>query len=532
MRRNVLKAAFAPPLWALWITLWPTLASAQSLNDGDVLPKNVGGVIISPGTSYGNGLLQRYAAGWQTFRESVLTDVNDVPLANQFGDPAAVRFGLNGDLGTTSFDGSASSFALNLTGAYGITDRLTVAVVAPFQWVRYSLDAALVYKDGDPSDFHVTGNLQCPAGNFNLNLDSITALGTFEDGYRFNIGDLERVLTSECFGYDPVFDRFERGDDGLLHGRTNRTKSGFRDIAFGAKYQFFHGRHVRLAGLFYVVAGTGKPASPNKLIDFKLGDGNWNVGFVLGSTFPLGNFRLGLGAGYDIELPDSERLRLYGLGFSQAQEDRLARGEITEQELFAEVDQGNIQPLVTRYDVVEVQRKLGNNINVYGVLSYQVFEWLSVGVTFTLLHHFRDRINSIGDRPDGAAPYPTEQEVRAEVQAMVDRGEIAEDDRIQALKDRLPGTDGRKKAAYSWRTVRGQLGMGFGLNFNTLAMFARDEFPIPLIASIGMNYFVAGQNIDTPDSLALNLTLPFALGEVKDPASWGYDEDGEGPPWM
>jgi len=550
-----LKAAHTPRLLGLALVLCPATGLAQSLFDGDVLPAHVGGVIVSPGVGYGNGVLERFGRGWQFGRESILEDVDGLDLTEILGGNEqginALRAVAGGQLGTTSFQASQNSFAMNFTAAYGITDRLTVALLVPFQWVRYDLDASLTYKtdyvreDGTPdddrnaiSDLRVNADpsaIRCPSGDFDFGPEDVARLGTRDmPGYRFNIGDLQRALTSDCLGYDPLFDRVEIGDDGLFHGRQSRTVSGFRDIAFGAKYQFFHGRHVRLAALGYLVAGTGRPADPDKLIDFKLGDGNWNAGLLIGATIPVGKLRIGLSVGYDVELPDSERLRLPNVNFSDDLEDRLARGDITERELLDNhIDDGNIQPLVTRFDVVEVKRKLGNNFNAYGIVSYQLLEWLSIGAGFTLLHHFRDRLTSIGDRPDGAAPYPTEQEVRDEVQGMVDRGEItSEEERIQALRDRLPTTVERKKAAYGWRTIRGQLAVNVGFNVNTLAMFARDEFPVPIIASVGITRFVAGQNIDTPDSINLNLTLPFAFGEVKDPATLGYDEDGEGPPWL
>ena len=519
----------------------PAGALAQSLYDGDTLPRGVGGLIVSPSIGYGPGVFQRFGDGWQVGRESILEDFDGLELSRVLGGNAEGQAGIEtvagGSLGITNFKASQTSIGINFTAAYGITDRLTVAALLPFQWVRYDLDAYLTYPPGakDISDLKVSEDpsaIRCPGGDFNFGLDDIARLGTRIDGYRFQAGDLQRALTSDCLGYDPIFDRLEPGDDGLFHGRQARTKSGFRDFALGAKYQFFRGRHVRLAALGFAVLGTGKPADPNKLIDFKLGDGNSSVGLLLGATIPLGRVTIGTSAGVEVELPDKERLRLANLSFDDTLETQLATGEISEQELLARVDEGALQPIVTRYDVVETSRKLGNNINVYSYVNVQLLEWLSVGAIFTFLHHFRDRLDDIHQRPDGAAPYPTEAEVRARVQQMVDDGEITDEEgRLEALKAGLSETVERKKAAYGWRTVRGQLALGLGLNFNTLPMFARGDFPVPLIASISISRFFAGQNIDTPDAVQLNLTLPFAFGEVKDPAEWGNDDEGRGPPW-
>lgn len=526
----------------LLLGLGPRVARAQSLYDGDTLPRNTGGVIVSPGLGYGNGVLERFGRGWQAGRESILQDFDGLDLSYVLGgneqQARTIETVVGGHLGITNFSANQTSVAINFTAAYGITDRLTVAVIAPFQYVRYDLDAYLEDRPGDVgfSDLRVNddpGAIRCPGGEFDFDDgDDLLRLGNRQDGYRFNIGDLERAVTSECLGYEPVFDDVVLGEDGKLHGKQSRTVAGFRDVAFGAKYQLFRGRHVRLAALGYLVAATGRPVDPNKLIDFKLGDGNWSTGLLVGATVPLGRLTIGLSVGYEVELPDKERIRLPDIAFSDALETALAEGRITERDLFDHaVDEGQIQPIVTRYDIAEVDRKLGNNVYVYGMATFRIFEWLYLGATFNFLHHFRDRIDEINAREGGAPDYPTEAQVRANVQQQIEAGVIDEADRIETLKARLRGTVERKKAAYSWRTVRGQLGIGLGLNFNTLPMFARDEFPIPIIASIGVNRFVAGQNIDTPDSVTVSLTLPFAFGEVKDPASWGYDDEGEGPPW-
>ncbi|MCA9554775.1 MAG: hypothetical protein KC933_32395, partial [Myxococcales bacterium] len=400
----------------------PDGAWAQSLYDGDTLPRGVGGVILSPSYGYGAGVLQRFGNGWQFGRESVLEDVDGLELSRVLGGnedgKRAIELVAGGSLGITNFKGSQNSFGINFTAAYGITDRLTVAALVPFQWVRYELDAYLTYpsldEDGNAypiSDLKVAEDpnaIQCPGGDFNFGLDDIDRLGTHVPGYEFQAGDLQRALTSDCLGYDPFFDRLEADAAGIFHGRASRTKSGFRDIALGAKYQFFRGRHVRLAALAFAVLGTGKPADPNKLIDFKLGDGNSSAGFLVGATLPLGRVTIGTSVGFEIELPDKERLRLQNVAFSDELEDQLARGEISERDLLKRIDEASIQPIVTRYDVVETSRKLGNNINAYGYINFQILEWLSVGALTTFLHHFRDRIDAIHDRPEGAAPYPTE----------------------------------------------------------------------------------------------------------------------------
>ncbi len=530
MRRRILiTLAFAALLTSPF-----KLAHAQSLSDAETLPQGVGGLIVQPAYGYGPGVLQRFGDGWTTSRESLISDFDGIDLTNVIAsneaEAALINLALGGDLGTTSFDISQNSILLNLIAAFGVTDRLTIAAQLPIQWVRYKLDATLI-PTGNQAPFRIDNPeaITCPNGSFDIT--DVNAIGQQVNGYSFHIGDLGRVMTSKCLGYIEPFD-IELGDDGLFHGLENRTVGGPRDLALGFKYQLYHGRYIHLGLLGFTIAPTGRVNDPNRLIDFKLGDGNWSVAGFLGMTLPLGRFQIGMAAGYELELPDKERLRLPSLGFDDATETALANGDISEKDLFRRVDDGNFLPLVTRFDVVEAKRDLGDNIYVYSYFNYQVFEWLSVGLTVNFLHHFRDRITEIGPRPEGAPAYPTEEAIRAEVDRLIASGEINEDDKTDELKARLAESDGRKKAAYSWRTVRGQLSLGIGININTLPLFVRGEFPIPLIISLSGNRFIAGQNIDTPDAIGLSIALPFAFGDVKDPAEFGYDfEEGGGMPF-
>jgi hypothetical protein len=196
---------------------------------------------------------------------------------------------------------------------------------------------------------------------------------------------------------------------------------------------------------------------------------------------------------------------------------------------------------VTRYDFAEVTRKLGDTVYLYSGLSYQALEWLSFGVTLDFMHHFRDKVTAIGARPEGTRPYyANETEARTAAEAEIAVAEeangpdemVSDRDKIAIRRAHLGATEGRRKAAFAWHTVRGSMVAGLGINVNMLGPFLRDEFPIPLIASVSMSRFLAGQNIDTPDSFGLSIILPIPFGDVKDPAEYGYDnEPGRGLPW-
>ncbi len=511
----------------------PEVGWAQGVSDADVLPAGAGGLAIQPAIGYGPGTLQRFGRGWQLSRESLIADFNGIDLSELIaGNPenAATFEALYGSLGVTSFEGTQRSFAVNFLLAFGITERLTFVGLLPYQNVKYTLNASL---EGATSTLRVKDPQALDCGeDFDLveNFDQIVE--DVGEPYRFNIGDLNRALTSRCLNYAPVIDRVVT-QGGVQRGFGDRTYAGFRDLILGAKYQFFHGRDLNLAALGYVVFPTGKQDDPDDLFDVKLGDGQWDAALLAAITLPLGRLRIGASAGYEISFGDTFTTRLGTVSFSPELEDQLARGEISEEELIDKyLDDGQLVPIATRYDRVDIQRKLGDTIYLYSYVNFQILEWLSVGVSLNALHHFRDSVGDIGPRPEGTSPYKTEADIRAEVEQLVADGTIQEEQRITELKNRFAESAARKRASYAWRTVRGNLVMGVGVNFNFLGPFLRGEFPVPLIGQLSVSRFVAGQNLDTPDAVQLTLILPFVVKDVRDPAEYGFDDEiGGGLPW-
>lgn len=513
---------------------------AQGVSDAEVLPQGVGAFLIQPGITYGNGALERFGRGWQTRRESLIADYNGIDLSEVIaGDGASTLTTYLGDLGTTGFEGSQTSVAFNFMAAFGLTDRLTLVGVLPFMHVDYQLDAYLT-PGPRQSRYRVRDAqlITCPGGNLDISdpnqLINEVLIPPDPDRPRppFNIADLNQLLSSPCLGYDAPVSRFDQVG-GVNHGYGDHRYSGFRDLILGAKYQFFHGRHFNLAGLSYVVLPTGTPDDPDDLFDPAFGDGQTDVALLAAITVPLGDFRFAMSAGYEYQFGDKIERRLNSLTFDDELETQLARGQISQADLFANhLDDGTLIPVVTAYDKAEVTRKLGDNIYVYSYVSYSVLEWLWVGASLNFLHHFRDEVLEIGPRPEGTAPYLTEAQVRADVDAKIASGELPEDERESALKAGLANTVERRKAAYGWRTVRGNLVGGLSVGVNTVPMFLRDEFPVPLILSVSISRNLAGQNLDTPDAVQAQIVIPFAIGDVLDPGSVAYDgEEGTHLPW-
>jgi hypothetical protein len=511
--------------------LWPGALRAQGVSDAEVLPQGVGAFLIQPGITYGNGALERFGRGWQTRRESLIADYNGIDLTEVFLGDAAADSDLLPKFGKTGFEGQQTSVAFNFMAAFGITDRLTLVGVLPFMHVDYTLDAYLTPDPDNQSNGRLldSKDLTCPGGNFDL---TKLPLNFDEEDYGFNVADLNRALASPCLGYKAPVSRFERTGD-VTHGYGDHKYTGFRDLILGAKYQFFHGRHFNLAGLSYVVLPTGSPDDPDDLFDPAFGDGQTDVALLAAVTVPLGDFRFAMSAGYEYQFGDSIERRLNSLTFDDELETQLARGEISERELLdRRVDDGTLVPVVTVYDKAEVKRKLGDNIYVYSYVSYSIFEWLWVGASLNFLHHFRDEVLEIGPRPENTAPYLTEAQVRADVEARIASGELPETERETTLKEGLANTAERRKAAYGWRTVRGNLVGGLSVGVNTVPMFLRDEFPLPLILSVSISRNLAGQNLDTPDAVQAQIVIPFAIGDVLDPGSVAYDgEEGAHLPW-
>lgn len=537
---HLLQRAFASALLGL-LVLGARPALAQDVRDGETLPAKAGGLIVNPAFSTGT---TRFGPGWRFFkRESILADFANLDLTHVIaGDRAGDLEKLFGSFGTTKFEATQSSVGLQFTLAYGITDRLTVAAIVPFSFVSYELDAWLVPKPMNQSHYRVKDPkaINCPTGDLQISDPSDLGKILQEEvpSYQFNVGDLRSALISNCLGYKDPMDKTFTGQDSFTHGIGHRSYNGIRDIILGAKYQWFHGERIHLSSLVYVVTPTGHPDDPDDLFDPAFGDGQWDAALLIGLTVPLGKFRIAASAGYEIQFGDQLVRRLSGLTFNDELEAKLARGEISEQQLYADhLDDGSITPIVTAYDKALVQRKLGDNIYLYTGGSYQLLEWLSVGVTLDFIHHFRDAITDTGTHIADGTRYKTSDEIRAEVDALIAGQNFATDAERKAaketeLRNRLPESASRKAAAYAWHTVRDTVTFGVGIGVNTLGMFGRDEFPLPLIASIGAAIPIGGQNIDALDSFNATLVIPFVFGDVKDPEEYGYDDEpNQGLPW-
>lgn len=485
----------------------------------------MGALLISPGYS---SAAERFGPDASFQRESILADFDQLNLTQVIAGDANVPF----KLGTTNFDAGQSTIAINFMLGYGITDRWTIAAQLPLQFSKYRVDAWLT---PDPNQFNlrVTGEqFECPTGDFDL-LNDFDKLGEQLDGYQFSVADVDRALKSPCLGYRSPFDSVELdSSDGLVHGRAERNFSGFRDLALATKYKFYHTESLGLAGLLYAVLPTGAIDDPNDFFDPKFGDGQADIGLLVAATVPWWKFRFSISTGYEVSLPDEEVLRLWNLNFSEDLETQLAEGRITEAQLIDQhLDSGSTIPIVPAYDLTLVNRKLGDTFYIYSGVIFEINEWLFAGVTIDYLYHFRDSISTRGRVADDSQ-YFTEAQIREQVAAEVQSGALSEDDRIPELKARLSNSKGRKEGAYAWHTVRQHLVGGVGLTFTTLPWFLKDEFPIPLIMSLSGQYWLYGQNIDVADAVSLTIGVPFAFGEVKDPAEYGFDNiEGQGLPW-
>jgi hypothetical protein len=529
------------PLAGVLALASPQGVRAQDIRDANVLPRGVGALVISPSFSTG---LERFGPAGLTFgRENLLSDINDIDLGRIIaGDNLdALELLAGGSLGITHFDGEQNSFGFDIIAAYGVTDRFTLVGLVAYSRADYRLDAWLSTPEGkEPASARVLDavDIQCPGGEFQVEdrSDLETILDTSDPSYQFNVGDLRRVISSDCLGYEDPFNQgVSRGSDGLLHARGEGSYSGFRDSALGGKYKLYHTEKLGIAALGYVLFPTGAPDDPDDLFDPNFGDGQWDAALLVAGTYHVTpELSASLTTGYEISFGDTLVRRLFGLRFSEELETQLAEGTLSEQELYDQhLDDGDLVPLVTAYDKALVQRKLGDTVYLYLGLAYQITDYLGVGLNVDYLYHRRDAITDTGTHVEDGTRYPTESQIREEVDQLIASGDVLPEDKISELRARLAESSGRKAAAYAWHTIRQQMLLRLGVSFNTISWFLDGEFPIPFFFSVGATYNLAGLNIDANDSVGVSLGIPFVTTtDIKDPKEHGYDDvEGQGLPW-
>lgn len=152
-------------------------------------------------------------------------------------------------LGTYTADLKAHVRVVAPVFAYGLTDRLTLAIAVPYY--QAATNVAVGFKTNE------TGELFLQAlQNRQLTAAAVETVSKLNNA----IGELQNKLMEN--GYEPLGDW---------------QKSGYGDTTLAAKYLAFDGDAFDVATTFGVVAPTGRLDNPNILTDIPFGDGTWDA---------------------------------------------------------------------------------------------------------------------------------------------------------------------------------------------------------------------------------------------------------------
>jgi hypothetical protein len=184
--------------------------------------------------------------------------------------------------------------------AYGITDKLSVGVLIPYNHTKNEVKAnidtstANVGKNplyGTPEDPFKSPIIPLAMGGVPFNKeDTIDLLGNGLDVNKDGVVDVPG------FGYK----RFGSWSDTMLG-----------DIEVGAKYQFYNKGNWALSGLVGLRLPTGEVDDPDDLVDIKPGDGQADILLRLFADYTgIKNLLLATTLYYDIQLPDKQKLRV------------------------------------------------------------------------------------------------------------------------------------------------------------------------------------------------------------------------------
>lgn len=183
--------------------------------------------------------------------------------------------------------------ALEVTVAYGITDRLSAGIKIPYRWAKTDVDSKLNTSKATVGKNVPLNNLTPLAVPGTVPLTKRDVIDLLGKGLDIN-GD--GTLEIQGFGYD----RF-----------GTYSHNGLGDIEIGAKYQYFKTEKWRLAVTAGMRFPSGERDDPNNLVDYHLGNGVYAIFFTVHNDYTgIKNLLLNASFKYDIQLPDEEKLRV------------------------------------------------------------------------------------------------------------------------------------------------------------------------------------------------------------------------------
>ena len=178
------------------------------------------------------------------------------------GEEGAKKSSVHAFLNTEGFnlDDALGSFSADMQGrisvvapiiSYGVTDRLTIAIAAPYYRAKTKVE--LAFSSNPMANKFI-------AALSSENYNQMTAAQEASDKLGDAVGELQNKLAEN--GYASL-DSWEG--------------AGFGDVTIAAKYQVYDADLLSVATTGGVVAPTGKTSDPDNLIDIPFGSGAWNV---------------------------------------------------------------------------------------------------------------------------------------------------------------------------------------------------------------------------------------------------------------
>lgn len=260
-------------------------------DSAEVLPKG----IFSFDTAYYHYFDVKKRYNQDGKEEALAADYNTSLNSRVFLDLVAFNpfTGGNATLGRSQVDFTVMLNKLEFSLYYGLTDKITVGVLVPYDFYRNRVNASL-----DNSTATVGKNPFLKA------LRPLSVPGT----QRLTTEDVQNLLGR---GLDIDGDgKIDISGKGYKRVKT-WSESGVEDIELLGRYQFYNKGDWRLAFTGGVRPPTGQVDDPDNLADLQFGDGQTDILLRFHADF-LGIKKLLLNGTirYDIQLPDREEKRV------------------------------------------------------------------------------------------------------------------------------------------------------------------------------------------------------------------------------
>ena len=260
-------------------------------DSADVLPKGVKKVGLT--SNFFLPVQDRYNE--EGDKEPLATDFNEVLGGNIFPELSAIESAFGMPSGSANIGTSVVDFEYNFTEItfdfqYGLTDKLTVGLSAPYRFFKNKVSARV---DTTKATVGLNPAYGTPADKFGVPVIPVAVGGVQNDD-----AATEFVLQTLEQGYG--YDRLE-----------DVSQQGFLDISLGGRYQYFKNETWRLAVTAGVKVPTGKVDDPDNLADFGFGSGTWTPFVNLNQDYVgIKNLVLNGTLRYNLLLPHKETLRV------------------------------------------------------------------------------------------------------------------------------------------------------------------------------------------------------------------------------